>query len=148
MNVVAVTYGTSVFVYSAILYYVKLCLWIQESSPLIHSLSTLWIWPKFVVSLVCPPLFFFILLLLKPRVWDPTDLAVYLVLGGKRTRWKLIFLVKCLFLYLFKQSGGVSLIQKLKSVMPRNMGDSSIKSTFNWLKSWKVKCLQTMFHLC
>lgn len=64
-----------VFIYSAILYYVKWCLLIHACTPLIHSLCTLWIWPKFIASLVCLLSFFKILLILTPHIRDLTCLC-------------------------------------------------------------------------
>lgn len=64
---------TSVFFFSAFLYYVKLLLRKHASSALILSLSTWRIWPKFTFPLCGQGTIF----LLKPRVTETTDLAMY-----------------------------------------------------------------------
>lgn len=67
--------ATPVFIYSALLYYVKWCLLIHACTPLIHSLCTLWIWPKFTASLVCLLSLFKLLLILTPHIRDLTCLC-------------------------------------------------------------------------
>lgn len=78
-----------VFIYSAFLYYVKWCLLIHACTPLIHSLCTLWIWPKFIASLVCLLSFFKILLILTPHIRDLTCLC-----SCDEKRCKFIFFLK------------------------------------------------------